>query len=332
VNTRRLQRFIVVAAAFLLLCPPPAAGGNLEVSAVEPAARSRGASVNSPIVVRFDRPVLESSITGGPGLTAFGRWSGPVSGSIDFADGGRTVVLTPDRPFSAGETVMVVLAHDAEGTDGAPLRTAGYSWQFWTAARSAAMVFAEVDRKTTRSLPTVTSRAYGGIASDLDGDGYLDVTIVNEDTADLRVFINRADGTGTFDRFITPPTPVGNRASPSEPADFNGDGLVDICVANINDHSVSVLLGEGDGTFAPQQTIAVGLQPRGIAVLDVDGDGDIDIVNTNAGSGQANMTLLINDGDGLFEAPIFFQSGLSTPTAWTTSRRATASPTASRSY
>ena len=242
---------------------------ELRVLAVAPPAHSLGASVDTPIVVRFDRPVKRETIHGGS-LWAFGRWSGAADGSYGFSDGDRTVTLTPDGPLSPGESVMVILSHDLQGADGSPLRSAGYSFQFWTRAQPATNHFVEIDRLTTRTIPSQPTQAYGGIGSDLNGDGYLDVTIVNEISADLRVFLNRADGSGALDPFLVPSEPVGERASPSEPSDFNRDGLVDIAVANINDDTVSILLGNGDGTYAPQQTVAVGLTPRGIAVLDVD--------------------------------------------------------------
>ena len=142
---------------------------------------------------------------------------------------------------------MVILSENILGADAMPLRRAGYSYQFWTRAQPATKSFTEIDRMTTRIVPRVTSRAYGGLASDLDTDGFLDLTIVNEDTADLRVFMNLADQTGLYDPFLVPTFPVGARASPSEPADFNRDGFVDVCTANINDNSVSILLGNGDG-------------------------------------------------------------------------------------
>ena len=43
--------------------------------------------------------------------------------------------------------------------------------------------------------------------------------------------------------------------------DFTGDGRIDLAVANENDDTVSVLLGNGDGTFQPQVTYAVGVGP-----------------------------------------------------------------------
>jgi hypothetical protein len=162
---------------------------------------------------------------------------------------------------------------------------------------------------TTRTNQQQNTRSYGGIGSDLDNDGWLDITVVNEDTADLRVFVNKADGTGAFNPFLEPPNPVGQRASPSEPSDFNRDGNTDICVANIDANTVSVLLGNGDGTYAPQQIINVGAAPRGIAVLDVDGDGDTDVVNTNSGS--SDVSIMLNNGAGVFGAPVFYEGGLS---------------------
>ncbi len=165
----------------------------------------------------------------------------------------------------------------------------------------------QIDEMTTRTIQNNSTRSYGGFATDLNEDGWMDITVVNENTADLRTFLNRADASGLFGDFLVPPAEVNDRASPSEPSDFNRDGHGDVCVVNIDTDSVSILLGNGDGTFAPQQEIIVGDAPRGIAVLDVDGDGDTDIVNTNSASG--NLSLLLNNGDGVFGSPTFFDGG-----------------------
>lgn len=282
-----------------------AGGDELKVVSTSPAAQAVDVPARSPVRVRFDRAVDRTTVTDAS-FSAFGRWSGPVTGTFEFSEGDAEVALVPDRRLSSGEQVMVVLSSALRAADGSPMRSAGYSFQFWVKARAATRVFQEVQRLSTRSDPNQGTRAYGGIGSDLNHDGYLDLSIINEDSADLRVFLNRADGSGRFEHFL-PPFPLNRRASPSEPADFNRDGHVDICVANINTRTVSVLLGKGDGTFGPQTEITVGTSPRGIVVLDVDGDGDIDIVNTNAGS--SNLSLLINDGAGQFAAPVFFEGG-----------------------
>ncbi len=276
--------------------------GELTVTTVEPAAHSLGAATGAAITVHFDRPVDAASV--GPlSFSAFGRWSGAVSGGYVLSNGGATVTLTPARPFSAGESVMVVLSHDLQAVDGSFLRAAGYSFQFWVRARPAVLDFVELDRLDTDS----PSRPYGGFASDLDGDGYLEITTVNEDTDDLRVFMNAGDGSGQFSAFLQPTFATGNVPSPSEPADFDRDGNVDVVVANTQATSVSILLGNGNGTFLPQQEVTVGGAPRGVAVLDVDGDGDVDVASANRTT--SSITVLRNDGAGVFGSPSTFGTG-----------------------
>lgn len=277
---------------------------NLSVVSVTPARHSLTAPVNSSIVIEFDRPVVRTTVVPAS-FWAFGRWSGTVSGTYEFSGGDQTVTLEPARPFSAGETVMVILSHDLEATDGTFLRQAGYSYQFWTGAAAAEMEFHRTDVLSTRTA--ARTRTYGGLASDLNGDGWLDLSMVHEDSADLRIFLNTADGSGSFGPFLEPTTPVGAGASPNEPSDFDHDGNVDACVANSSADTVSVLLGNGDGTFQPQQTIAVGGTPRGVAVLDADGDGDIDIVSTS--DTESHLAYLKNDGTGVFADPVFFEAG-----------------------
>ncbi len=305
-----MHRTCGFACLLLTLCAIPVVAGPLEcstclpsggltVTAVEPAGHALAAATDAEITIHFDRPVDPASV-GPASFSAFGRWSGAVSGAYSFSGGGATVSLTPSRPFSAGESVMVVLSHDLQAADDTFLRAAGYSFQFWVRARPAGLDYVEIDRLDTDS----PSRPYGGIASDLDGDGYLDLTTINEDTDDLRVFMNTADGSGLFADFMLPTPATGNVPSPSEPADFNGDGNVDIAVANTQGTSVSILLGNGDGTFAAQQQVTVSGQPRGLAVLDVDGDGDVDVAT--AGRTTGLITVLLNDGAGVFGSPSTF--------------------------
>lgn len=277
-----------------------AIGGELTVVSVEPAARTVTAAHDSAIVVHFDRPVNRASVTT-DSFWAFGRWSGPVDGSLSFSEADRAVTLTPARGFTAGDRVTVILSHDLRGADGSSLRSAGYSFQFITSTATASAMFTEIDRMTTRTTASVTTRSYGGTAVDLDGDSYLDLLIVNEDSGDLRIFMNKGDGTGAFHPFLEPPTPLDDRASPSEATDFNRDGNADLVTANLDAANVSILLGNGDATFEATQKIDVGLEPRGLAVLDVDGDGDVDVVNSNRNT--SNLSVLINDGTGSFGAP-----------------------------
>jgi VCBS repeat protein/Big-like domain-containing protein len=286
--------------------PSSASATALRVESVEPSAHSMTLATDGRIGVRFDRPVRAASLTP-RSFWAFARWSGPVDAELRLSEDGRAAQLVPRRRLSAGEQVTVFLSSEIQAADGEPLRPGGYSFQFWTRAGPAPMAFESFQVLSTRSQPSEPSRAYGALASDLNRDGALDLTVINEDSADVRVFLNRADGSGQFHPFLRPTAPVGRRASPNEPADFDRDGKVDVCVANIDADTVSILLGDGDGRFSRAQHVPVGRAPRGIAVLDVDGDGDLDIVNTNSGSGT--LSLLRNDGAGRFSPPTFFDAG-----------------------
>lgn len=279
---------------------------NLTVVSHVPARHVNNVPMGSKISITFDRAVLPSSVT--PlSFSAFGRWSGAVLGSFTFSNGDTTVTLSPQKRFSSGEPVMVVLSHDLMAADGSPMRAAGYSYVFTTRVRPSPMTFTLHQSMSNRTVPEINTRIYGAAGGDFDEDGHLDLATVNEDSADVRVFLNAADAQGTYDPWLQPPFDISFEASPNEPADFNRDGKTDLCAAASGTSTVWVLLGNGDGTFQPPgQEIAVGGIPHGIAVLDADGDGDIDIATANTGSN--NLSLLLNDGNGVFGNETQFDS------------------------
>ena len=80
--------------------------------------------------------------------------------------------------------------------------------------------------------------------------------------------------------------------------DLNGDGKLDLVTANVGSSTVSVLLGNGDGTFKAEVQYAVGTGPRAVAVADVNGDGKADLVTANGNGG--NVSVLLGKGDGTF--------------------------------
>ncbi len=66
--------------------------------------------------------------------------------------------------------------------------------------------------------------------------------------------------------------------------DFNRDGIPDLAVANSGDNSVTVLLGNGDGTFTFKSSPGVGDAPYWVAVGDFNGDGIPDLAVANCGA------------------------------------------------
>ena len=99
-------------------------------------------------------------------------------------------------------------------------------------------------------------------------------------------------------------------------ADLNGDGLLDLAVANsgtfihyVDDGSVGVHLGNGDGTFQAARDFAAGRGPSSVAVADFNGDGRPDLVAANSGIGSDNVSVLLGNGDGSFQAARNFPAG-----------------------
>ncbi len=282
------------------------AQAELLVTMHNPSRNAGNVALNAPISIHFNQAVDRATFTSG-NFSAFRRWGGPVTGSLSFSAGDTIVTLTPDTHYFGGDPVTVVLSKNLRAANGEAMRVQGYSYRFTPRAYRATRSFVQIDRFSDRSASGAQTRIYGGTASDANRDGWLDLCLINEVSADMRVCLNRADGSGLFDHFLEPTFPLNFETSPNEPADFNGDGLVDICAASSATSVVSILLGNGDGTFDPQITVPVGNTPHGIAVLDADGDGDMDIATSNTGGN--NVSLLLNPGNGQFTSSTSFDSG-----------------------
>jgi hypothetical protein len=296
---RKLHLILLGLALFTLQTSSAAqySPAGFKVVSVRPAQSGLHVPRTASISVTFNVPVDRASLAG-RAFHVMGRFSAMHSGTFTFSNGGRTMTFTPDKPFSAGEKVLVNLARQVSAPGGVNLEH-GFAWTFWTDSRASTAQFSYDATLIPGDTP------YGAYGGDIDNDDDLDICTTNENTSDVSVFLN--DGTGTFGA----PTSeaVGWHCSPCDAADFNFDGHVDLAVANIFHDDVSVLLGNGDGTFQPQARYPVGDQPRGLALLDADGDGDMDIATTNRQS--SDLSLLINTGNGLFAPEVRFTGGVS---------------------
>jgi type II secretory pathway component GspD/PulD (secretin) len=98
-------------------------------------------------------------------------------------------------------------------------------------------------------------------------------------------------------------------------ADFNGDGKLDLAVTNQGDATVSILLGNGDGTFGAQGTVTTGAGPSAIAAGDFNADGKLDLAVANFTDNT--ISILLGNGDGTFSAGPTI-AGLTSPIAMVT--------------
>src|SRR5262245_46511143 len=223
-----------LAAAAVLLATSAAIAAQPDVSSTNPV-RHTMAPANTTVSVTFDEPILHSSVTPSS-FRVFGRASGTVvGGSFAFSNSDKTVTLTlpPGRTFSAGERVRVNLSHDVRAADSTPLRSAGYAFEFLIQTAPASMVFDQIDVMSNRSGGPggPQTRIYGALGTDLNSDGWIDLTTVNEVSGDLRVFMNLGDASGLYKKPFLTPQPIGLESSPHEPGDFDNDGKTDVAVS-----------------------------------------------------------------------------------------------------
>ncbi|MCY2989793.1 MAG: FG-GAP-like repeat-containing protein, partial [Planctomycetota bacterium] len=101
--------------------------------------------------------------------------------------------------------------------------------------------------------------------------------------------------------------PVGTNPNRLAVGQLNGDGHLDVVAANYGSGSVSVLLGNGDGTFQGKVDYATGASPLDAVLVDFNGDSRLDIATADYGGGK--VSVLLGNGNGTFQAKIDYTVG-----------------------
>lgn len=298
---KRLSRLILIMHMYrcllILLMGLPLsvhAQSALQVTAISPVANAISAPVETPIVVTFNQAIDPATVAT-TRFMVFGRWSGVMPGTFTFEANNTQVHFTPDHTFSAGEMVTISLAKGI-ATPGGESLAKGYAWQFWTRTLPATLDLMESSIIPVRGVGEGRIQTYGAYGGDLDEDGYSDFFVPNEISNDVRIFMNKGDG--SYDNFTIHPMPNGSRPSTNEGADFNLDGHIDVAVGSSGNDQVTVFMGNGDGTMNAPSDYTTDRGVRGLAVLDLNGDGYMDIATANRDA--SNVALLQNTGNGTF--------------------------------
>lgn len=161
--------------------------------------------------------------------------------------------------------------------------------------------------------------------ADLNGDGHPDVVVANScanasdcsNGGGVSVLLGYGDGTLQAPIIYSSGAVA---ASSVAIGDVNRDGRLDIIVANeclsgtsCDNGGVTVLLGNGDGTFQSGVTYTAGYSPTSVAIGDVNGDGRPDLVIANqyqcSSCSNGGFSVLLGNGDGSFQAPSTSSSG-----------------------
>jgi hypothetical protein len=149
---------------------------------------------------------------------------------------------------------------------------------------------------------------------DFNADGLLDLAVANQNCTNGAspcgagtVSILLGAGDGTFLTHVDYPSAPGPNSITA--GDFNGDGILDLAVAAGNGGvgtQVSILLGNGDGSFQNPVNYGTGTNPVAIATADFNNDHKLDLaVVNNAGS----ISILLGNGDGTFQTNVDYNTG-----------------------
>jgi hypothetical protein len=141
------------------------------------------------------------------------------------------------------------------------------------------------------SLPA-NGKGIALVQGDFNGDGAADFVWANNTAGTISIIVSKPDGA------YAPKVDYQAAATGSQPVfiavgDFNNDGMLDLAVAD-NDNTTSLLLGNGDGTFAARTSLSI--SASGLAVGDFNRDGHLDL----AASNSLGSAVYLGDGKGNF--------------------------------
>jgi hypothetical protein len=288
--------------AAAVYCDGAAVFGIAQVTSGGTAAITRTLGVGS-----YTIQAVFSSIAGTAGSTSSPQVI-TVTGAANYGSSTAIAASGGAGNYTLTATVTAFGSQTATGT--VSFLDASYGLDEVAAATLDPATLATVFNPASGS-PLSDKFAHFAVSADFNQDGIPDLAVANvAGSGTISVFIGNGDG--TFQSAVNYPVEVNPQMLAV--ADVNGDGALDLIVANecatqeCGHGSVSVLLGNGDGTFQSQTLFTTGSDSTFVAVGDFNGDGwpDLAVVNHDEGT----VGILLGSGDAsLFDPQVTYPVG-----------------------
>lgn len=305
-NTFTTNSFVVDAAA------------SFAASSFEPGRNARNVARNAPVSLNFSEEVSAASAAT---INIFSSQLGGLR-TVPAVLSTNTVSFKPNLFFKAGEVVSVTRPNTVVSNALEQATNDAQVYQFTVAAQNNGAGNGTFNGTQNPGVGTDPGSVATG---DVDGDGRLDLVVVNRSSNSVSILRNLGlSGTPAALVYAAKADfALPNGSQPYEVAlgDIDGDGDLDIVTANYGTNRVSIFQNTitapgplGSGSFATSVEFVTGTDPGNVVLGDLDADGDLDIVTANFGGN--NITVLRNV---MFSANTQIGNGNAPSTTLTTS-------------
>jgi fibronectin type 3 domain-containing protein len=282
---KKSQALIVAAILFFLF--PALLFAQPTVTSTTPTRNALNVEKDGNIIVTFSQDIDATTLTNST-VRINGSLSGLHPATFSYNSETYTATINPSNDFKVGDVVKVMLTRGIKSTIGNSLLSA-YGWSFTVKTNMSEGIF-----ETPSTISAGGSNPYSIAVGDWNGNGTLDLAIVNCGSSTVTTWMNNGIGGFAYNATIN----VGSSPAFITAGDWNADGSLDLAVANYNSGTVSIMNGNGSGSFAISSTLSLGYKSRWIGSGDFNGDGMLDLAIANE-NGNA-IAIWFNAGNGTF--------------------------------